>query len=116
MERHAFKTNTELRNKQIIKERNADLGNLISGMLHDINNPLNQILTSHESLFSEISALETALLSNMAEDDASEAAVKKLQKSFKHMRSMLEYIELAGRRIDSLNKGFITYSKISTDP
>ena len=32
------------------------------GMLHDINNPLNQILTSHESLFSEISALETAPL------------------------------------------------------
>ncbi len=116
MERHAFKTNTELRNKQILKERNADLGSLIAGMLHDINNPLNQILTSHESLFSEISALETALLSNMAEDGASEAAKKKLQKSFKHMRNMLEYIELAGRRIDSLNKGFITYSKINSDP
>ena len=52
----------------------------------------------------------------MAEDGASDAAVKKLQKSFKHMRNMLEYIELAGRRIDSLNKGFITYSKIDSDP
>jgi len=116
MERKAFQSNNELRNKQILKERKADLGTLIAGMLHDINNPLNQILTSHESLFSEITALETALLSNMAEDDASEGAVKKLQKSFKHMRNMLEYIELAGRRIDSLNKGFITYSKISSDP
>ncbi|MBT6492121.1 MAG: hypothetical protein HOK97_20280, partial [Deltaproteobacteria bacterium] len=94
MEREAFKSNPEIRNKQILKERKADLGTLIAGMLHDINNPLNQILTSHESLFSEISALETALLANMAEDNASEAALKKLQKSFKHMRNMLEYIEL----------------------
>jgi signal transduction histidine kinase len=116
MERGAFKGNAEIRSMQILKERKANLGTLVSGMLHDINNPLNQILTSHESLFSEISALETALLSNMADDEASEATINKLQKSFKHMHNMLEYIELAGRRIDSLNKGFITYSKISSDP
>lgn len=116
MERDAFKSNSEIRTKEIQRERLANLGSLVSGMLHDFNNPLNQILTSHESLYSELSALETALLSNMAEDGASEATVKKLQKSFLHMRNMLEYIELASRRIDSMNKGFVTYARTSTDP
>jgi len=112
----------ELQNSLVHAGRLAAIGEMASGVAHDINNPLTVILLSNEMVLKEIGALQASLAAPMdrlkshAEDvQRATASIRKLADHLRNfsrcMAEKYESIDLFESLADAL---FITQSKIQS--
>jgi len=112
----------ELQNRLVHAGRLAAIGEMASGVAHDINNPLTVIVLSNEMVIRELSAISNvpAVSTDKVKAHAKDVqkASSSIQKLVEHLRNFsrgmvekYELVDLSDAIADAL---FITHSKIQT--
>jgi two-component system NtrC family sensor kinase len=105
-------TLTDLKSTQVQlvqKEKMASLGELTAGIAHEIQNPLNFVNNFAEVSAELLSELHTLVFEKLPDENKPEA-----EEIFGHITENLEKINHHGQRADTIVKGMLQHSRVST--
>ena len=106
----------EAKTQLVQAEKLSSLGQMVAGVAHEINNPVNYISGARQNLARELAELE-AFLKNLTGDDPDAREVAQdFARRFATMGQFTADIKTGAEKITEINRALRSYSRLDPDP
>ncbi len=115
-ERDSINTELVTATRQLIQaEKMSSIGALVSGIAHDIGNPVNYIMGSHNIIQKNLKDLDGFLTSLLESDPDSAEIAADFRLRFDKIYAALDSVDLGARRIAEINQSMRNISRHDTE-